>query len=124
MPEIIDISVLLHPHMPVWPGNAGLQVVPVKRMSAGEENNLSRLECGLHTGTHVDAPWHFVEGGSTSDLLSLDVMIGKAVVFYLPETDAVTAEVLAGLRLPKDTFISFTITCLPLSGTRGTPPVQ
>jgi len=65
LPEIIDISVPLVPEMPVWPGNTGVRIVPLRRMATGDKNNLSGLDCGLHTGTHVDAPWHFgpvVEG--------------------------------------------------------------
>jgi arylformamidase len=89
--------------MPVWPGNSGVRIVPVKRMATGDKNNLSRLECGVHTGTHVDAPWHFLEEGSTVEQLPLDVMIGEAFVAYLPEVDIITAETLARLTLPDGT---------------------
>jgi len=102
--ESVDISVPLLPGMPVWPGDGGFRLVPVKRMVTGANNNVSRLECGVHTGTHVDAPWHFLEEGSTAEQLPLDAMIGEAFVAYLPEADVVTAETLAGLALPGGTI--------------------
>jgi len=101
--EIVDISVPLLPRMPVWPGNTGVRIVPVRRMATGDKNNLSRLDCGIHTGTHVDAPWHFLEDGSTAEQLSLDAMMGEAFVAYLPEVDVITAETLVQLVLPGDT---------------------
>jgi len=101
--DIIDISVPLLPEMPVWPGDGGIRIVPLKRMDTGDKNNLSRLECGVHTGTHVDAPWHFLEDGSTAEQLPLDAMMGEAFVAYLPEVDLIAAETLAQLMLPKGT---------------------
>ena len=103
MPEIIDISVPLLPEMPVWPGDGGISIVPVKRMARGDKNNLSRLDCGVHAGTHVDAPWHFLDEGSTVEQLPLDALIGEAFVAYLPEVDIIAAETLARLTLPNGT---------------------
>ena len=103
MSEIIDISVPLLPEMPVWPGDGDFRIVPVKRMATGDKNNVSRLDCGVHTGTHVDAPWHFLEDGSTAEQLPLDAMIGEAFVAYLPEVDVITAETFAQLMLPRGT---------------------
>ena len=51
----------------------------------------------------VDAPWHFVSGGKTVEQLSLDVLMGTAVVGYLPEVSAVTPEDLEALALPPNT---------------------
>ena len=102
--EIIDISVPLVAGMPVWPGDSDVRLVPVRRMAAGDKNNLSRLDCGVHTGTHVDAPWHFLDDGSTVEQLPLDVMMGEAFVAYLAEVDVITAETLARLMLPEGTM--------------------
>jgi arylformamidase len=98
--EIIDISVPLLPGMPVWPGDGDFRIVPVKRMATGDKNNVSRLDCGVHTGTHVDAPWHFLKEGNTVEQLPLDAMLGEAFVAYLPEVDVITAETLSQLTLP------------------------
>ena len=102
--EIVDISVPLLAGMPVYPGNTALRIVPLRRMERGDPNNLSGLECGLHTGTHVDAPLHFLAGGSSVDQLPLDAMLGEAVVAYLPGVDSITADMLARLALPEGTI--------------------
>jgi arylformamidase len=101
--EIIDISVPLQPQMPIWPGSVGFQLLPTMRLEAGDPANVSRLDCDLHVGTHVDAPWHFVENGITVERLSLDILIGPAIVAYLPQVDAVTAGDLTDLGLPSGT---------------------
>lgn len=101
--EIIDISVPLQSDIPTWPGSAGLQINRSMRLEAGDVANVSQLACDVHTGTHVDAPWHFVEGGATVERLSLEILIGQAVVAFLPEADAVTADRLEELTLPPGT---------------------
>ena len=100
---VIDISVPLGPLTPAWPGSAGARVTMTKTMAAGHDSNVSRLDCDVHTGTHVDAPSHFLAGGATVDALPLDVLIGPAFVASLPEAPAVTPEVLSGLGLPSGT---------------------
>lgn len=95
--EIIDISVPLQPDMPVWPDTEGVRITPTARLRSGDPANSSKLECGLHAGTHVDAPWHFLEEGDTVERLSLDAMIGSALVVYLPDVDSISARDLAGL---------------------------
>jgi hypothetical protein len=72
-------------------------------LEAGAPANVSRLECGVHVGTHVDAPWHFWEDGATVKQLPLDVLIGPVIVAYLPEVSAVTVSDLANLALPPGT---------------------
>jgi len=80
MPVYYDVSVPISPAMPVWPGDPPIQIEPVSSVSQGEEFNISRLEMSTHTLTHVDAPRHFVEGGTPVDRLPLDVLIGPALV--------------------------------------------
>ena len=52
--EIIDISVSLTPEMPVWPGNTGLRIVPLKRMANGDTSNVSALDEIGEIGTQND----------------------------------------------------------------------
>ncbi|MFM6192410.1 MAG: cyclase family protein [Planktothrix sp.] len=103
MPNIIDISVPLQSGIPVWPGSTGFRLFQTMRMDAGEVANVSQLETDVHIGTHVDAPWHFVSGGKTVEQLSLEVLIGTAVVAHLPQINAVTPEDLEALALPPNT---------------------
>jgi arylformamidase len=85
--EIFDISVPVRPGMVTYPGDPPVVLERVRSISYGAGYNLSRLDFGLHTGTHVDAPLHFVDGGAAADTLALDVLIGPALVL-----DATSAE--------------------------------
>lgn len=100
---MIDITVPLRADMPVWPGTTGLILEEVKRLAAGDSSNQSKFSAGVHVGTHVDAPRHFVAGGATIDELSLRTLVGPAVVADLLDVKLITAEDLAGLRLPLGT---------------------
>jgi arylformamidase len=95
--KIIDITVPISPSMPVWPNNPPVILEQVSSMDRGDHDNVSRLDCGVHTGTHVDAPHHFLNDHRTIESLSLDVLTGPAQVVHLSdEVGVVTAEVLAG----------------------------
>jgi arylformamidase len=78
--EIIDISVPVRPGMVTYPGDPRVVLERVRSIVGGDAYNLSRLDFGLHSGTHVDAPLHFVDGGASADALPLDVLIGPARV--------------------------------------------
>ncbi len=93
--KIYDISVPVSADMPVWPGNPPVEIVQVSSMDAGAHDNVSRLACGVHTGTHVDAPHHFLNDHRTVETLPLDVLTGPAQVVELPdEVAVVTADIL------------------------------
>jgi arylformamidase len=89
--------------MPFWPDSVGLRLSYVKRIEAGDDSNLSKLDCDVHTGTHIDAPRHFLTKGITIEHLPLEVMIGPCFVAYLPKVSVVTADDLAGLNMPAGT---------------------
>jgi arylformamidase len=75
----IDISLPITPEMPVWPGDPR----PTLELMATLEHDgvqLSRLTLGTHTGTHLDAPRHFIPGGRTVDQLDLRALIGPCRV--------------------------------------------
>jgi arylformamidase len=94
--KIFDITLPIAPDMPVWPGDPSVQLELVSSMDAGAHANVSRLACSAHTGTHVDAPHHFLNDHRTIESLALEVLTGPAQVIHLPEeVDVVTAGVLA-----------------------------
>lgn len=80
MGRIIDISVPLYTGMAYYPGDAPVSVEPGRQIKSGDVANLSNISLGSHTGTHVDAPHHFVDGENTVDNLPLDALIGPARV--------------------------------------------
>lgn len=99
--RIFDVSVHISPHMPVWPGDPPVQIERVASIHKGDPANLTRLSLGAHTGTHVDAPYHFVEKGLRVDQLSLSTLVGSAHVLEVhPKERTITATDLGGLGLP------------------------
>lgn len=102
--KIYDITLPISPVMPVWPGDPPVVLEQVSSMDAGAHDNVSRLGCSVHTGTHVDAPHHFLNDHRTVDALSLDVLIGPAQVIQIPEdVDLITADILEKAEVPSGT---------------------
>jgi arylformamidase len=92
---IYDISLTISPHLPTWPGDPKLELEKFESMDKGAHNNVSRISSSVHLGTHVDAPYHFLNEGITVDKLPLDVLTGPCYVTQLPDgIEAITAEVL------------------------------
>ena len=85
MPKIYDVSVPLSSALPTYPGDPGIQINDWSKLANGDGANVSALNFGAHTGTHVDAPAHFIEGARKVDALCLDVLIGEADVVHVPE---------------------------------------
>ena len=91
----VDVSVPIRSGMVTFPGNPQVAVEQVQSLERGDECTLSRLALGLHTGTHVDAPSHFIAQGTTVDALPVDALVGPARVIEIRDPRAVTAEELA-----------------------------
>ena len=99
--KIYDVSLPISPAMPVWPGDARVVLEKTSSMDAGAHDNISRLACSVHTGSHVDAPHHFLNDHRTVESLALDILVGMAQVVQLPEEiKSVSAEVLEKAGLP------------------------
>jgi arylformamidase len=75
-----DISVPIRHDMPIYDGNPGVELERVSSISDGDPANVSRLTFGVHTGTHVDAPLHFLDGAPGAEGILLDALVGPAVV--------------------------------------------
>ena len=95
MSKLIDISVPLTPQLPKWPGSSGFKMVWTKRIDTGDDCNNSQIECDSHTGTHIDAPFHFLRNGKALDRIALDVFMGPCRVIYIHGQNRITAEVLS-----------------------------
>jgi arylformamidase len=102
--QIFDISLPISPAMPVWPGDPAVVLEKTSSMDAGAHDNVSRLACSVHTGTHVDAPHHFLNNHITVESLALDTLTGPALVIQIPQdVKVVNAEVLEKAALPAGT---------------------
>jgi arylformamidase len=80
MPTIYDISLPIVSGGLVYPGNPEITITPQQEISKGAGANVSTLSFGSHTATHVDAPKHFFNEGAGVDGLSLDTLMGPAVL--------------------------------------------
>lgn len=76
--RIWDVSVPVRHGGVVYPGNPPISITAIQSIAAGNTANVSRIDLGSHTATHVDAPLHFMDGGAGVDELPLDVLIGPA----------------------------------------------
>jgi arylformamidase len=72
---LIDISLPVTSEMPIWPGDPRPALTPVTTLAV-EGVQVSQFVLGTHTGTHLDAPRHFIPGGRTIDLLDLGALVG------------------------------------------------
>lgn len=101
MTKIFDITLTVTPNLPVWPGDPQVSLERFARMEEGAVCNISRMALGVHTGTHMDAPFHFVHGAETIETLPLERLIGPALVVELPQTCmSISAEVLHQAEIP------------------------
>jgi len=89
---IYDVTVPLSNELPTWPGDPGIEIRDWLSLSNGDAANVSVLNFGAHTGTHVDAPAHFIEGAAKVESLALNVLIGEAQVIEVPEEHLAISE--------------------------------
>ena len=83
--KLHDVSILISEDMPIWPNDPGISMDLTRSIARGDNANVTQLNMGVHTGTHIDAPFHFEPNKATIDQLSLDVLIGPCRVFEIPE---------------------------------------
>lgn len=93
----IDIT---HPHansLAPWPGDTPFQFRFVSRIRDGRRCNIGVVTTGIHSGTHMDAPYHYNDAGQKIDELPPDTFIGPARVFDARGRDPIGRDVFAGL---------------------------
>ncbi len=78
--QIYDVSVPLSSTTPTYPSDPGIEIKEWSALARGDHANVSQINFGLHSGTHVDAPAHFIEGGAKVESLPLQSLIGEAEV--------------------------------------------
>jgi arylformamidase len=89
-----DVSVKVRAGMHVYPGDPLPALTRVRAIANGDPANLTHLSLGAHTGTHLDAPAHFIDGAPTLEQIPLDRMVGEATVLDLRGRSAIDAAVL------------------------------
>jgi arylformamidase len=99
--EWIDISVPIYAGMVHWPGDPPVEISRRMHLDRGDICTVSHLALGVHTGTHVDAPSHFLRGAKGVDSLSLEAMVGPARVIETLETAAIGEAELSGREIER-----------------------
>jgi arylformamidase len=100
---IHDISLPVSEALVVWPGDPAIHITQPSHLDKGDKATVSRLDMGAHTGTHVDAPCHFIRGGAGIDLLDLNTLVGPALVVEVRADGNLSADLLKGLAIPAGT---------------------
>ena len=97
---IYDISLPISESLAVWPGDPSVKIEQLSHIAKGDNATVSLLTMGAHTGTHVDAPKHFILDGNGIDTLDLDILVGQTIVVEALDVTSLTAPVLESLSIP------------------------
>lgn len=103
----IDISLPLRHHMLTFPDAPAPQVIRLRDANKGDNTTTSDLHFVTHTGTHIDAPLHFIRNGNTIDKMPLETAIGPARVIEIKDTKSIQIEELAAYNIQKGERILF-----------------
>jgi arylformamidase len=99
----IDISIPIEDGMIIWPGDPPFTSERIKAIAEGAHANVTRLDFGAHTGTHVDAPIHFIEDAAGVETTSIDALMGPAWVVDATSVERVIDDVaIRRLDIPED----------------------
>jgi arylformamidase len=100
--KLIDVSVPLDASLPTYPGNTPFSLEAIKRIARGESSNVSTVHMSVHTGTHVDAPRHFFDGGAGVDMLPLEMLLGRVRVIEVHSRKGIGPDELSEIDLSED----------------------
>ncbi len=87
--EWIDISIALRAGMVRWPGDPPVRIERIRAIEGGYHANVSAITMGSHTGTHMDAPVHFLPRGCGVDQLPFSAVIGRARVIEIKDPEVI-----------------------------------
>jgi arylformamidase len=103
----VDISVQLRSGMVHWPNNPPVRIERMLDMDRGDVANVSTIGFGSHTGTHMDAPVHFVRGGEGIDRMPLGATMGRARVIEIQDPVSVKPDELESHGISRGERILF-----------------
>ena len=89
---LYDISMVISEEMPIWPGDPQPEITKLSQIEDGEIANTTKLSSCVHIGTHVDAPDHFLNNGSTVEEIPLDLLVGDVDVVEIYSEEQISAE--------------------------------
>lgn len=103
----IDVSVALHGGMVHWPDNPPVRIERMLDIERGDVANVSRISMGSHTGTHMDAPLHFIRDGKGLDEMPFGATLGRARVIEIHDSESIKPGELRPHDIRKDERVLF-----------------
>ena len=103
----IDISYAIEESISVYPNNPGFRLKRTRDIDKGDSSRVSEIVMGSHTGTHIDAPSHFICNGKSLDQISLDRMNGRAKVVDATGTGEIDTAFLKSISIEPDDILLF-----------------
>ena len=97
---LYDISLTYTEDLPTWPGDPTIRLKQIRSIKDGEMDNVTHLSMCVHSGTHVDAPDHFLGNGKTAEDIPLELMVGPAAVVEIHAEGTITAADLISAKIP------------------------
>jgi len=97
----IDVTAPLHAGTPHWPGDPDPKFERLSRIEDGAVCNVSKLSMSVHTGTHMDSPYHFLADGIGMDQMPLDATVGPCRVIEVRDSESIKVKHLKPLKLRK-----------------------
>jgi len=105
--EWVDISIPIREGMVQWPRDPPVIIELIMDMERGDSHNISQLSLGSHSGTHIDAPLHFLTNGAGIDEIPLDVITGKARIIEIRNAESINEDELALYNIKRGERILF-----------------
>ncbi|MGA1794939.1 MAG: cyclase family protein [bacterium] len=103
----IDVSIPLRNNMVVWPGDPAVKIARVLDRDGGDECTLSKLSLSSHTGTHIDAPLHYLKGGRGVDTMPFNATIGICRIIEITDEHVIAPHELLPHRIRRGERILF-----------------
>lgn len=105
--KVIDVSRKISEDTTVWPGDPEVRIVKCCSIEDGNDFNLSCISMGLHTGTHIDAPLHFIERGGDVSSIKPHNFLRFVKVFSINVKECISKEDLKGLPIAEGDALFF-----------------
>src|SRR5512134_1320300 len=102
MARYYDVTVPLSAAVPTFPGDPRFHMEFTHRIADGQPYNVARITLGAHSGTHVDAPYHFLADGDTVETLPLGILMGKCRVVEVGVREMIERDALEALDMRDD----------------------
>ncbi len=104
---IFDVSLTLKKGMLTYPGDPSFSIEHHFAIKNGDGFNLSLLSLTTHTGTHIDAPAHYLDGARTIELAPLDILIGPGIVLDMRGVNIIDRGILENSALTDEKRVFF-----------------